>query len=154
MKSEKGITLAILVIYVIFFSIIIGLLAALSTYIYSNLEYINDDSVDVSEFNKFNMYFIEDVKTNKQAEIKQLMSNDGKNVLQIAFEDGDTYRYIKEEKTIYKNMQKIAKNIQDLDAMQIEDATSNKKYIEIRIKIGAKGETNYEQKINYVLKYW
>ena len=41
MKSEKGITLAILVIYVIFFSIIIGLLAALSTYIYSNLEYIN-----------------------------------------------------------------------------------------------------------------
>ncbi len=154
MKSEKGITLAILVIYVIFFSIIIGLLAALSTYIYSNLEYINDDSVDVSEFNKFNMYFIEDVKTNKQAEIKQLMSNDGKNVLQIAFEDGDTYRYIKEEKTIYKNMQKIAKNIQDLDAMQIEDATSNKKYIEIRIKIGAKDETNYEQKINYVLKYW
>ena len=154
MKSEKGITLAILVIYVIFFSIIIGLLAALSTYIYSNLEYINDDSVDVSEFNKFNMYFIEDVKTNKQAEIKQLMSNDGKNVLQIAFEDGDTYRYIKEEKTIYKNMQKIAKNIQDLDAMQIEDATSNKKYIEIRIKIGAKDETNNKKKINYVLKYW
>ena len=108
----------------------------------------------MSEFNKFNMYFIEDVKTNKQAEIKQLMSNDGKNVLQIAFEDGDTYRYIKEEKTIYKNMQKIAKNIQDLDAMQIEDATNNKKYIEVNIKIGAKDETNYEQEINYVLKYW
>lgn len=154
MKSEKGITLAILVIYVIFFSIIIGLLAALSTYIYSNLEYINDDSVDVSEFNKFNMYFIEDVKTNTQAEIKQLMSDDGKNILQITFEDGDTYRYIKEEKTIYKNRQKIAKNIQDLDAMQIEDATNNKKYIEVNIKIGAKDETNYEQEINYVLKYW
>lgn len=154
MKSEKGITLTILVIYVIFFSIIIGLLAALSSYIYSNLQYVNDDSIDVSEFNKFNMYFIEDVKTNTQAEIKQLMSDDGKNILQITFEDGDTYRYIKEEKTIYKNRQKIAKNIQDLDAMQIEDATNNKKYIEVNIKIGAKDETNYEQEINYVLKYW
>ena len=154
MKSEKGITLAILVIYVIFFSIIIGLLATLSRYIYSNLQYVNDDSIDVSEFNKFNMYFIEDVKTNTQAEIKQLMSDDGKNILQITFEDGDTYRYIKEEKTIYKNRQKIAKNIQDLDAMQIEDATNNKKYIEVNIKIGAKDETNYEQEINYVLKYW
>lgn len=154
MKSEKGITLTILVIYVIFFSIIIGLLATLSRYIYSNLQYVNDDSIDVSEFNKFNMYFIEDVKTNTQAEIKQLMSDDGKNILQITFEDGDTYRYIKEEKTIYKNRQKIAKNIQDLDAMQIEDATNNKKYIEVNIKIGAKDETNYEQEINYVLKYW
>ena len=94
MKSEKGITLTILVIYVVFFSIIMSLLAALSNYIYKNIGYVNDNSIDISEFNKFNMYFIEDIKTNKQAEIKETVNEEGKEILQITFEDGDTYRYV------------------------------------------------------------
>ena len=66
MKSERGVTLVILVIYILMFSVVMGLLATLSNYIYSNLSYVNDNSIDVSEFNKFNMYFIEDTKTNKK----------------------------------------------------------------------------------------
>ena len=72
MKTEKGITLAILAIYVVFFSVLISLLTALSSYIYNNIGYVNDNSVDVSEFNKFNRYFIEDVKTNTQAKNTQV----------------------------------------------------------------------------------
>ena len=37
MKTERGITLTILVIYVVFFSIVMGLLAALSNYVYKNI---------------------------------------------------------------------------------------------------------------------
>ena len=43
MKSERGITLTILVIYIIIFSVVIGLLASLSSYIYGNIKYINDN---------------------------------------------------------------------------------------------------------------
>ena len=63
MKSEKGITLIILGIYVVVFSIVIALLASLSSYIYNNLGGISDSSIDAVEFNKFNMYFVEDVKS-------------------------------------------------------------------------------------------
>lgn len=154
MKSEKGITLTILVIYVVFFSIIMSLLAALSNYIYKNIGYVNDNSIDISEFNKFNMYFIEDIKTNKQAEIKETVNEEGKEILQITFEDGDTYRYVKSEKTIYKNQQKIAKDIIDFNAEQFSNSEKGKKYIEVNIKIGSNDEANYEKKIEYVLKYW
>ncbi len=154
MKSEKGITLTILVIYVVFFSIIMSLLAALSNYIYKNIGYVNDNSIDISEFNKFNMYFIEDIKTNKQAEIKETVNEEGKEILQITFEDGDTYRYVKSEKTIYKNKQKIAKDIIDFNAEQFNNSEKRKKYIEVNIKIGSNDEANYKKKIEYVLKYW
>ena len=165
MKTERGITLTILVIYVVFFSIVMGLLAALSNYVYKNIGYVNDNNIDISEFNKFNMYFIEDVKTNKQAEIKDI-TNEG--ILQITFGDGDTYRYVKNEKTIYKNKQKIAKNILDFTATtgqgdnteqvnnveQINSTENEKKYLTIYIKIGSNDEANYEKTIKYVLKYW
>ena len=111
------------------------------------------------------MYFIEDVKTNKQAEIKDI-TNEG--ILQITFGDGDTYRYVKNEKTIYKNKQKIAKNILDFTATtgqgdnteqvnnveQINSTENEKKYLTIYIKIGSNDEANYEKTIKYVLKYW
>ena len=154
MKSERGITLVILVIYILMFSVVMGLLATLSNYIYSNLSYVNDNSIDVSEFNKFNMYFIEDIKTNTQAEIKETVSEEGKEILQITFEDGDTYRYVKSEKTIYKNQQKIAKDIIDFNAEQFSNSEKGKKYIEVNIKSGSNDEANYEKKIEYVLKYW
>lgn len=154
MNSEKGVTLTILVIYVIFFSIIISLLATLSNYIYKNIGYVNEKNIDISEFNKFNMYFIEDVKNNKQAEIKEITNDKGELILQITFEDGDSYKYIQGEKAIYKNKQKIAKNIQIFEAEQFKNNTSNKKYIEVNIEIGSNDEANYKKRINYVLKYW
>lgn len=156
MKEEKGITLTILIIYVVIFTIVMTLLATLSSYIYSNIGYVNDNSIDVSEFNKFNTYFIEDIKSNKQVQIKQTQEN-GEDILQITFEDGDTYKYIPNEKSIYKNKQKIAKNIQSFTAQKNikEDSQNTQKYyIKVNIKIGAKDETNYEKTIDYVLKYW
>ena len=131
MKSERGITLTILVIYIIIFSVVIGLLASLSSYIYGNIKYINDDSVDVSEFNKFNVYFIEDVKSNSQVQIDSQVNSEGKNIVRIVFGDGDIYSFVKEEKSIYKNKQKIAKNIQNFTAVRNQTSDKLKTYIEV-----------------------
>lgn len=151
MKSEKGITLIVLSIYIIVFSIIILLLANLSSYIYSNIENINDSSVDISEINKFNMYFISDIKTNNQADVKTLSDNN-QNTIQIIFQDGDVYSYVEDEKSIYKNEQKIARNIEAFNAEGYKK--NNKTYIQVSIEIGTKDEANYTKTTNYVLKYW
>lgn len=149
MKSENGITLTILVIYTIVFSIVIVLLANLSSYIYGNLKNVDDNNVNVSEFNKFNVYFIDDIKTNKDAEVRNLA--DG---IQITFEDGDIYNYIASEKSIYKNKQKIAKNIKAFNIQKLLQATTNKKYLKVSIELETKREKNYIKTIDYVLKYW
>ena len=151
MKSEKGITLIVLSIYIIVFPIIIVLLANLSSYIYSNIENINDSSVDISEINKFNMYFISDIKTNNQADVKTLSDNN-QNTIQIIFQDGDVYSYVEDEKSIYKNEQKIARNIEAFNAEGYKK--NNKTYIQVSIEIGTKDEANYTKTTNYVLKYW
>ena len=151
MKSEKGITLIVLSIYIIVFSIIIVLLANLSNYIYSNMENINDSSVDISEINKFNMYFIGDIKTNNQADVRTLSENN-QNTIQVIFQDGDVYSYVEDEKSIYKNEQKIARNIEKFNAEGYKK--ENKTYIQISIEIGTKDEANYKKTTNYVLKYW
>ena len=49
MKAERGVTLIILSIYVIIFSIIIALLANLSNFIYGNLGGISDSNIDLTE---------------------------------------------------------------------------------------------------------
>ena len=64
MKSEKGITLNSLIIYIILITLVLGLLVSISSYFYSNLDYVNDTGKTMFQFNKFNMYFIEDVKNN------------------------------------------------------------------------------------------
>ena len=152
MKAERGITLIILSIYVIVFSFIIALLANLSNYIYSNLDNVSDSTTDSSEFNKFNMYFIEDVKTNNQVLVQNLTNADNKEFIQIAFADGDIYTYTLGDDSIYKNNQKIASSILDFNA---EGFIKNEKlYIEVSIRIGTDEKTNYKKTINYVLKYW
>ena len=152
MKSEKGITLIILGIYIIVFSMVMALLANLSNYIYGNLGSISDSNLDLTEFNKFNMYFIEDVKSNNQVLVQNLADENNHEFVQIAFEDGDIYRYIIGDDSIYKNNQKIASDILDFKAEGFKK--DEKTYVEITVKIGTDDETNYTKTIDYVLKYW
>lgn len=152
MKEEKGITLVILGIYIIIFSIVIGLLASLSSYIYSNLDNVSDSNIDLSEFNKFNMYFIEDVKTNNQALVENLVNQEGENFCQIAFADGDIYTYTIGDDSIYKNSQKIAGDIEEFTAEEYR--VDEKTCIRISVRIGTNDDTNYTKTIDYVLKYW
>lgn len=152
MKSEKGITLIILGIYIIVFSMVMALLANLSNYIYGNLGRISDSNLDLTEFNKFNMYFIEDVKSNNQVLVQNLADENNHEFVQIAFEDGDIYRYIIGDDSIYKNNQKIASDILDFKAEGFRK--DEKTYVEITVKIGTDDETNYTKTIDYVLKYW
>lgn len=152
MKAERGVTLIILSIYVIIFSIIIALLANLSNFIYGNLGGISDSNIDLTEFNKFNMYFIEDVKNNKQVLVQNLADDNDREFVQIVFADGDAYTYTIGDDAIYKNNQKIASDILDFKAEGFKK--DDKMYVEISVRIGTDDETNYTKTIDYVLKYW
>ena len=150
MKSEKGITLAALVIYVIIFSITIALLASLSNYVLGNLSNINSEQVSSEEFNKFNTYFVSDVKQSKMVNISEQSGN-----VVIKLESGSIYTYKKSEKAIYKNKEKIARNIVGFTAKSSVDTTYNKNVIEVAIKTGKnESKPGFEKTIKYVLKYW
>lgn len=144
-KSEKGITLTSLIIYIILIILIISLLSLVSKNFYNNLGAISESGKYISEFNKFNMYFIEDVK--KNSEIYSI-AND-----KIVFIDGTVYTF--SEESIYRNQVKICKNVKSLYFSKRTEIDSNdfEKTI-VTVSIIIKGKQPFHTQNDYVLKYW
>lgn len=144
MKSDKGVTLISLVIYIAVFTIVVSTMALLSSYFYNNMHLIKDDASYVVEYNKFNMFFIQDVKHNSTATIEN-------NV--IKFEDGTIYEY--KPNSIYRNDKEIATNVKsatfNLKTYKVKNTTKN--LILVNLNIG-EGEKEYQKEIEYVLRYW
>lgn len=144
MKSDKGVTLIALVIYIAVFTIVVSTMGLLSSYFYNNMHLIKDDASYVVEYNKFNMFFIQDVKHNSTATIEN-------NV--IKFEDGTIYEY--KSNSIYRNDKEIAANVKsatfNLETYEVESTTKN--LIVVNLDIG-EGEKEYQKEIEYVLRYW
>lgn len=144
MKSDKGVTLIALVIYIAVFTIVVSTMTLLSSYFYNNMHLIKDDASYVVEYNKFNMFFIQDVKHNSTATIEN-------NV--IRFEDGTIYEY--KSNSIYRNDKEIAANVKsatfNLKTYKVKNTTKN--LILVNLNIG-EGEKEYQKEIEYVLRYW
>lgn len=150
MSNEKGITLSSLVIYIIVFTLVLGLLVTMTSYIYSNLGRVNSDSYSSEEFNKFNINFVKDVKSSEDARV---VTSSGGNV-QIVLSNNVNYNYIASEKAIYRDNVKIAEKIGVFEANRMVVTKNISKKV-IQVKIGTGGNsTDFGKTIKYVLKYW
>ncbi len=156
-KAEKGITLVMLVIYVALITVVIGLLATFSNYIYPKLAYINSSSISYEEFNKFNVNFIADCKECPTADVST--GTNGDVLIRLYnYTSQYVYYYKAEENAIYRNNVRIAKNICRFTAMQDEymyASGKEKTYIDVSIGTGKdESQIEYEKNIKYVLRYW
>lgn len=140
MKDEKGITLMSLIIYIIVLMLVTAMLIKVSDTFFFNLKNISDSEKYTAEFNKFNMYFIEDIKNNKST---YKLEND-----EIIFENGIIYTYKMEEQAIYRNKVKVCSNVTNCEFLKAENEL-DKNIIKAIIQIKSE---RYENE--YVLKYW
>lgn len=147
MRKERGITLISLNIYIISMCIIIAALSMISNLFYSNTKYLEDNSKNISEYNKFNMYFIEDVKNNKNT--YQVTENI------IIFEDGTVYTYKADtDNSIYRNKVKICENVGYCKFSETEETVNNTTKSIIKVHMVIDGSKLFETVNEYVLKYW
>ena len=145
MKSEKGITLSSLVIYMIIATAVISSVALLSSNFYSNMYKITEQSSYAPEFNKFSMFFSEDVKNNKSAEVSST---------KVTFEDGTIYEYKAREKAIYRNKTKISEKLDTINFSTSNVKVNNTTKQIINVKMEIEGVKFAPNGIEYVLKYW
>lgn len=143
MKSEKGITLTSLVIYIMVATLLISSMATLTSFFFSNINLIKGQQQYAPEFNKFSMFFVEDVKKNKTAEV---------TTTTITFEDGTVYQY--NNNKIYRNGTVITEKVDSIIfSLNTQTVASTTKQI-ITVKMCIDGELNSQTGVEYVLKYW
>ena len=146
MKSNKGVTLTSLIIYIIVLMLTLGVLTLISRYFYKNLGYVQGIGDYVSEYNKFNMFFLEDVKKNKKI---ISISQSGNEVI---FGDGTVYTYkAGGDNSIYRNKVKVCQNVEGCK-FSMKENDNNKDIINVEIYMD---NNNFILlTTDYVLKYW
>ncbi len=143
MKCEKGITLTALVIYVIVFVFIIGIVSTVTSYFYNNVINFDETTKSYVEINKFNMYFLQDIKSNDVI-FKNFIKKDEVNtgITLYNTKNFETVSYNFENNSIYRNGILISKNIKNVK-IEIED---NKV---LSIFIQTEGTAGYAKTIKY-----
>lgn len=183
MKSEKGITLLNITMYMILLTFVIGIFAIVRTQFYDNISLISSKGIYASEFNKLNGFFVQDAKRNynvgvvsnrvdDDAENPHTGTSEQKPVVAFKFGNnnvylyygntkkgtvyGENYGYLNQGVYKYTNQGrtlKIAGGVTDMSVNVRKYGT--KKILEIGVEI-ANGEifTNMKEPMRYTLKYW
>ena len=138
MKNNSGVTITSIIVYVIAMMIVIGIIASITSFFYSNVNNINENSDNISEITKFHMYFLEET-TNENNSIVSISNN------QITFATGNTFTF--QDKAIYFNHVKICEQITNTQFATEE--INEKTIINVLITIGENNE--YTKTTKYVL---
>lgn len=145
MKSERGITLTALILYVAVAMITVTAIAGFTSFFVSNMNEVKQQEKYAPEFNKFSMFFIGDVKNNIRATVTEQ---------RVEFEDGTIYEYRANEKAVYRNEVKITEKVDSFSFISTTEQISSttKQIINVKMSIG--GKVNLKNGIDYTLRYW
>ena len=117
MKSEKGITLISLIVYLIGMVIVVAVVTVISGYFYKNTKGLYENIDPISEYTKFNTFFSEEVNHEniKVLECKTDSTIPEQKESYIVFNNGVQYTFIQENKGIYRNKVKICREIDNCE---------------------------------------
>ena len=138
MKSNKGITLVSLIMYMILTMMILGILIALATNFRENLSNMDTATMQDTEFDKLNLQLLKETKTeNNFINVEQTTST------KLVFTNENIYTYVASDKAVYlNNYIKVAENIESCN-FEIEE-TGNKTKLTVTVKIdGVQRTTEY-----------
>ena len=95
-KSEKGVTLLALTIYMIVLTAVLGMMTVLSNLFYNNVYTLQDTVENAGDFDTLNSSLIIDAKANTSVRVDESTKT-------IVFGDDTTYKYNEEEKTLKRS---------------------------------------------------
>lgn len=161
MKSQKGMTMISLILYVASFLVITATIAGITTFFYNNVEIMDTSVGSNSQYNKFNLYFLNECKKDgnklfawledtSNCNIMRLVANSSNlinaNKKFITFEDSQgnkkSFIYDKGNKNLYYNYIKLCEKVEDFK-INVDESTG-KTVLKIFINIdGTAFSTEY-----------
>lgn len=144
MKSQKGITLISLTIYIIALAIVMGVIAVISNFFYSNVN-INNVKIDpMTQYVKFNSFFSDTVNHQNVKVLECKTDENGDSY--IVFSNNVQYTFLKENKGIYCDKIKICKDVDECTFLY--RISGGKNVVTVNLKIGS-----FENSIDYIIGY-
>ncbi len=144
MKTQKGITMVSLVIYVASFFVVAGIIGAITTYFYQNMKIMDTSVGSAAEYNKLNVYFLKQTKE-AGVTIQKYDGSEEKGYITFLLPDGKKNTFVKLGNCLYFNQIKLCDNINKFK-VTVNDGTE-KKSIRVYVEI-----SNRAYQTDYVLK--
>ena len=141
MKSEKGITLTSLIIYIIVMMIVIGTVTVMTKYFYNNLDFITGETEGSKEYTSFNTFITDEINRKNNDIIDWKVIKDGEDNVEsgyLIFANEHQYTYNKSSESIYINKVLICKNVSDCSF----DYEGNARKLTVEMKIGKREYKN------------
>lgn len=138
MKSERGITLISVTIYIIVMAIVVGIIAVISGFFYNSIEDADTAKQPAQEYTEFNRFFSDEVN---RSGAKILVCEE----TYIIFDNNAEYSFVAENKGVYKNGVKICNNVDSCTFSK--DSQNGKTTITVNMVIGGR-----EMNTTYVLQ--
>jgi len=161
-RGDKGITLATLAIYIISMLIALAILATVTAYFHGAFTDAKNNTTDIAEWDKFNVYFLQEVKKTG-IDINPIEDN---SAIEFVNTDGSidqTYKFVLNDKAVYLvNDTQNIKIAQNVDSCAFSsDNTSGKTVITVSMTIGKNSRSqdyvlgvgfagNYDEENNYI----
>lgn len=141
MKNQKGITITSLILYIISFTLVIGIIGTITTFFNRNMEDISTSTGISSEYNKFNLYMLKLTKSgyevskrsNNYITFKKCIYDGNSEIV-------DTNTFVKLGNILYYNKIKLCENVNAFSVTE-ESAENGKEKINTSITIGDKEYT-------------
>lgn len=142
MKKEKGVTLISLIVYVILMTFVVAGISAITTTFYTNVNDMDKSSESSVSFSKFNMYFINDIKSEN---VRIVDSTSTSVVLSFKGNNGaqQTVTYKAQGDGLYRDKVKIFNKLKDIKI----DANETSGIVTVYLKIN-----DYEKTTAYKLE--
>lgn len=139
MKSQKGISLISLTVYIIVMVVIVAIISLISSYFYTNLKETEGNLNPLTEYTKFNSFFADEVN---HSNIKVLECEQN----YVVFDNGVQYTFVNENRAIYRNKVKVCQKVENCT---FEYKIKNGKTV---VNVKLKMENSNEKAIEYTLK--
>ena len=144
MKTNKGITLTSLVIYVIAMVIVVTTISTISSYFYNNIDDVNSETDSSMAYTEFNMYFTQEINTKENYPV---LVSDGAEYI-VFSKTGNQYTF--KNNAIYKNQIKIC---DDISSCTFEESkTDESSEITDLVKVYIKTTGNLEYTNTYKIQ--
>lgn len=138
MKSQKGVTLISVAIYIVVMLAIVTVISRISTFFYKNVNNTTGQAGAYTEYTKFNNYMTKEINI-KGNEVKSCQDTTDMNYI-IFSSTQNQYSFVKADNAIYRNKARICKDVDECSITY----DSNTRIISIYLKI---------RNIEYNLKY-